>query len=136
MKHYTELQTLLVPINALFYILCIVLIGSYKFRRNRQRQGAHTNLVKTYSNKIVFFMLNPAEYVLAIGIKWVIFRETFYQLRACRPQCKPAPASTYICACLFYADDGGSSFLHNIGKVSISLHGVTFQKTPIFVVTP
>jgi hypothetical protein len=83
-----------------------------------------------------FFVLNLADYVLAMGIKWVIFRETFYQQRVCQPQCNPSPASTYICACLFYPNDGGSSFLHNIGKVSITLHGIAFKKTPIFVATP
>jgi len=80
-------------------------------------------------------MFNLADYVLAVGIKWVIFRETCYQQRVCQPKFNPALASTYICACLFYPADGSSSFLHNIGKVSISLQGVTFKKTPIFLVT-
>ena len=43
-------------------------------------------------------MFNLADYVLAMGIKWVIFRETFYQQRVCQPQCNPAPESTYTCA--------------------------------------
>jgi hypothetical protein len=93
-------------------------------------------LNKLFGQNSEFFMLNLADYLLAMGIKWVIFCEAFYQQRVCQPQCNPAPASTYICACLFYPDDGGSRFLHNIGKVSISLHGVTFKKTPIFVTKP
>ena len=41
-----------VPTNALFCILCILLIFSYIFRCNRSLQGAYTNLVKTYSSTI------------------------------------------------------------------------------------
>jgi hypothetical protein len=43
-------QTLLAPTNALFYILCILmLICSCTFRRNRHLQGAYTNVVKMFS---------------------------------------------------------------------------------------
>jgi hypothetical protein len=52
LRDITELQTLLVPTNALFYILCILMsVCSYMYRRNRHLQGSSTNVVKIYSNK-------------------------------------------------------------------------------------
>lgn len=53
---WNESQTLSVPTNALFYILCILLfICSCMFQRNHHLQGAYTNAVKTYSNKTVLW---------------------------------------------------------------------------------
>ena len=51
---YIQLQNLSAPTNALtLYIVYLMLFCSYMFRRNRHLQGASTNVVKTYSNKIV-----------------------------------------------------------------------------------
>jgi hypothetical protein len=53
-KQEQEFQTLPAPINALFYILRIlILICSYIFQNNSHPQGAYTNVVTTYSNKTV-----------------------------------------------------------------------------------
>ena len=52
----TELNlfTSLAPTNAQIFILCILLlICPYVFRCSRHPQGAYTNIIETYSNKIV-----------------------------------------------------------------------------------
>jgi hypothetical protein len=39
--------------NALFYLLCILFMCSYMFRRNRYLREAYTNYVQTQRNTVV-----------------------------------------------------------------------------------
>jgi len=49
-----EIQNILAPTIVLFYILRILLfMCCYMFRRNRNLQGAYTDVVKTYNNTTV-----------------------------------------------------------------------------------
>ena len=51
---WNELQTLSSPTNAPFCVLCTwILICFYIFRRNHYLQGAYTNVVETYCNKMI-----------------------------------------------------------------------------------
>jgi len=56
-----------------YSIFCVlILIGFYMFRRTGHIQGAYTNVVKTYSNKI--FYNNHTYEMCSFYLKYMIFK--------------------------------------------------------------